>query len=220
MTGPDQAAPPRRRRAPRWPAGAAVLAVLVPAVAHAAPLGITSARLGAAQVAPPAFHATALAVTSSGGNRHDVHSPSQDDEIVLQLSQPVAPASVCAGWSTAAPQTLSGVTVDLVDGGAGPDSLQVSAGPASCPAPRLAGFVLGSGAYASDTVRFRGSSIVLAHGADATSTLTLRLGRPSRRVTPIEVPTVVEAVPDPALRDTSGRPVSAGTTVTVERVQF
>lgn len=206
-----------RRRLPVL-AGLVVLAVLVPGVAAAAQLSVTSARLGAATAVPPPFHLTALTVTAGAYN---TSRPSQGDVLVARLSQRLSAGSACPGAPDISPQTLTGVTVELVDGGAGFDLLRIVAGPAECPAPKAISFTLGSTAYNTGAViRFTNSSITLRYETGTASTLTLTLGTPSRLPAAVGAATVVTATADPALRDTSGRAVSPGTAATTSKVHF
>lgn len=217
----------RARRSSRRPelehqlpvvAGLLALTVAAPGVAIAAQLPLTSARLATTSLVPPPFHLTALTTTAAGTN---TQRPSQGDVLVARFSQRLDAGSVCPGAPATAPQTLNGVTVELVDGGAGPDLLLVGAGPAECRNPQEVNFTLGSTAYNAGTViNFANSSITLRFDTGTTSTLTVTLGTPSRLPAAVGTATVVTVSPDPTLRDTSGRAISPGTAATTSKVQF
>lgn len=207
----------------RLPVVAGLLAVTVaaPGVAVAAQLSLTSDRLGATSLVPPPFHLTTVTGTQGGGGNNDRERPSSGDVLAVRLSQRISAASVCAGVTETFPRTFTGVTVDLLDGGAGPDTLRVSAGPAACPAPKTVTFTLGSTAYTTGAViRFVGSSLTLANDSTTTSTISVSLGNPSQQAGRIREATVITATPDPALRDTSGRAISPGTAATSSMAQF
>lgn len=198
--------------------GLVVLAVLIPGSAVAAQLAVTSDRLGAATTVPPPFHLTAVTVTAG---TKDTSRPSQGDVLVVRLSQRLSAGSVCPGAPDGSPQTLTGVTLELVDGGAAPDSLRIGSGPTECPAPKALSFTLGSTAYSTGgIISLTDSSITLQYETGSASTLTVTLGKPSRRPAAVSAATVVTAVPDPALRDTSGRAISLGTAATTSKVHF
>lgn len=194
-------------------------AVLVPATASAAGLGVTSARLSATVHPSPPFHLTATSTISGGGGK-SVGRPTSGDVLTVELSRLVAPGSVCPGATSTVPATWTGVTAELTGGGTGPNRLTVTGGPATCPTPRFPAFVLGSGGYTTSTIRFTSSSLLLTHEPSGSSTLSLTLGNPSGKGTKVTVATVITALPHLALRDLSGQAVSGGTTLSPSVVHF
>lgn len=194
----------------RWAAvalGALVLLTAAPALG--APVGVSSATLTTGTLAAPSLYAVAVATNDDrGGGRGRIDA---GDSLDLVLDGALDASSVCSSWSpTGSPQTLTGVTLTMLDGAS--DVLVLSTPAGGC----VGGLRLGAvdtGSTATVTggdVTFVDCSVTLVRTA-TTSTVTVVFGAASGGKLGKPGTVTLTWTPHPGLRDVGGSPVARGT---------
>lgn len=214
----------RARGAAALIAAALVGALLgLPGIGWSAALVLRSGTIAVASLPSPTLYASSVASTDDrGGGRGKVDT---GDSTTLVLGGRLRPSSLCSAWGeTAAPQTVTGLTLRLLDGAGtgGTDLLVVDAAPTGGCASglRLGSVDTGSpGFVTGGTVAFTASSATLRWTATS-STLDLVFGTRSGPVANPGVATVLTWTPDPGLLDGSGLAIAAGTASSVSAVQW
>lgn len=195
----------------------------LPGVGWSAALVLRSDGLAVASLPSPTLYASSVSSTDDkGGGKGKVDA---GDSTTLVLGGRLQASSLCSSWSeTAAPQTVTGLTLRLLDdaGAGGNDLLVVDAAPSGgC----VGGLRLGTvdtgsaGFVTAGAVAFTGSTATLRWGS-ASSTLLVVFGARSGAVAAPGVATVLTWTPDPLLRDGSGLAIAEGTASSLSVVQW
>jgi hypothetical protein len=145
--------------------------------------------------------------------KHQNGKPDNNDTVQVTWTEPLAEATMCSawGWDNSKDQTLSGVTLRIVNNGApsGNDQLVVQSVGSAC-----------GGVFHFGTVDLGSPNYVVATNADFTSskiawmhngTLTFTLGG-SATTTAVLDPITAVYMPDTAMTDTSGNAVPSNAT--------
>ncbi|MDP3711774.1 MAG: hypothetical protein Q8R60_04740 [Mycobacteriales bacterium] len=195
----------------------------LPGVGWSAALVLRSDALTVASLPSPTLYASSVASTDDrGGGRGKVDT---GDSTTLVLGGRLRPSSLCSTWvETATPQTVTGLTLRLLDGAGtgGNDVLVVDTAPTGGCAGGLrlgtvdtgsAGFVTGG------SVSFTASTATLTWTATS-ATLDVVFGTRSGPLANPGVATVLTWTPDPGLLDGSGLAIADGTASSVSAVQW
>ena len=207
----------------------AVLGVLATALvlggtgmAWSAAQPVTSASLGAFRLGPPAFYPAQVS-TAAAAFKPQHGQPGKGDMLTAAFNAQASQPTICSGWSNAnSSQSLSSVTLTIVDGISTNDVLTVSAVPTTCATGfHLGTFDLGSAGFVSGgNALFTGSSITLTQTATSTS-VTLTLGTRSGGTTAtVSTAVAVTWTPDTAVTDTAGRAATPSLARSAAVVQF
>lgn len=183
---------------------------------------VTSSRLGAFRLGPPAFYPAEIStVAASLKAKHG--QPSKGDTLTAAFNAQASQPTICSGWSNAtSSKSLSLVTLTLLDGTSTNDVLTVSAVPTTCATGfHLGTFDLGSAGFVSGgNATFTGSSITLTQTATSTS-VTLTLGTRSGGTTAtVSTPVALTWTPDIAVTDTTGHAATPSLARSAALVQF
>jgi hypothetical protein len=214
----------RARGAAALIAAALVGALLgLPGIGWSAALVLRSGTIAVASLPSPTLYASSVSSTDDrGGGRGKVDT---GDGTTLVLGGRLRPSSLCSAWGeTTTPQTVTGLTLRLLDGAGagGNDVLVVDAAPTGGCAGGLrlgtvdtgsAGFVTGG------SVSFTGSPATLRWTATS-ATLDLVFGTRTGPLANPGIATVLTWTPDPGLLDGSGLGIAAGTAASVSAVQW
>lgn len=183
---------------------------------------VTSSRLGAFRLGPPAFYPAGVSTVAASlkVRRGQV---SKGDTLTAAFNAQASQATICSGWSNAtSSQSLSLVTLTLLDGTSTNDVLTVSAVPTTCATGfHLGTFDLGSAGFVSGgNATFTGSRITLTQTATSTS-VTLTLGNRSGATTAtVSTPVALTWTPDIAVTDTAGHAATPSLARSAALVQF
>jgi parallel beta-helix repeat protein len=142
---------------------------------------------------------------------HHDGKPSSGDTIQIAFSQPLDEASMCGAWGAdnGRDQTLSGLTLQLNDGGGADDVLALDtpsvAGACGAAGSHFGSIDLGSTGYNTTgaAIVFTGSKIQWNHNG----TLTVTLGTPSPAANAVTAALTATYTPDPTMRDPGGNPI-------------
>jgi hypothetical protein len=196
------------------------LLVSVPA-AWAATLTLTSSHLAGATVTP-FLYPSSVAATNNGTTAGKVQA---GDGFSVSYSEQLQATTVCSVASNTAPsQTLPGLTVQIIDNGAGTgnDEIVYQVGSSPCPSVHFGAVDLGSPSYVTGgSVSFPASSAVITQGASS-ATIAVTLGTPSAGGTlgTVSAGSSVLYTPDPTINDKSGHDIGTSTVATSTMVQF
>lgn len=195
----------------------------LPGIGWSAGLVLRSGTIAVATLPSPTLYASSVSSTDDrGGGRGKVDA---GDSTTLVLSGRLRPSSLCSTFTeTAAPQTVTGLTLRLLDGAGtgGTDLLVVDAAPTGGCAGglRLGSVDTGSAGFVTaGSVAFTASTASLTWTATS-ATVALVFGTRSGAVANPGVATVLTWTPDPALLDGNGLAIADGTASSVSAVQW
>ena len=146
---------------------------------------------------------------------HHDGKPSSGDTLQIAFSQPLDEASMCGVWGAdnTVDRSLSGVTVQLNDGGSANDVLSLDT-PSVAAACGVGGSHFGSIDLGSTGYNTTGAAITFTNSKiqwNHNGTLTVTLGAPSAAVNAVTTALTATYTPDPSMLDPGGNPIH-GTT--------
>jgi hypothetical protein len=134
--------------------------------------------------------------------KHQNGKPDGNDTVQVTWTEALAEVTMCStwGWDDTKDQTLSGVTIQIQDGGSGNDKLVVLNNPSLCGGTFHFGTIdLGSPNYVTSNQNFTSSKVAWNHAG----TLSFTLGG-SATTMAVTDPVTAVYTPDSAMTDTSG----------------
>jgi hypothetical protein len=133
--------------------------------------------------------------------KHQNNKPDNNDTIQVTWTEPLAEVTMCStwGWDNTKDQNLTGVTIQIQDGGAGNDKMVVTSASACGSTFHFGTVDLGSPNYVTSTQSFTSSKIGWNHNG----TLTFTLGG-SGTTTAVTDMISATYTPDSSMTDTSG----------------
>lgn len=190
-------------------------------VAWSAAQTVTSARLGALRLSPPVFYPAQVS-TADPAVKPQRGQPSKGDTVTAAFNAQASQPTLCSGWSNGtSSQSLSPVTLTIVDGTTTNDLLTVGPVPSTCANGfHLGTFDLGSPGFVSGgNAVFTGSSLTLTQTTSTSVTLTLGT-RSGGATATVSSPVPVTWTPDTAVTDTAGRAATPSLARSAASVQF